>query len=136
MWRSIYLRRLLLFSMILVAIPVITLGYLSYLKTKNMMTTRVIEANMQTLEQTQLKTEQLLQTIDYSLIQFINTSRIGESVRKPVSIKEYSVINEIREGLYRLQTYEKGIENARLVSMDGRWTLDNSGYSNSWQMKI
>ncbi len=132
MWRSIYLRRLLLFSVILVAIPVITLGYLSYLKTKEMMTSRVIEANMQTLEQTQLKAEQLLQTIDYSLIQFINSSRIGESVRKPVSIEEYSVINEIREGLYRLQTYEKGIENARLVSLDGRWVLDNSGYSASF----
>ncbi|WP_413375463.1 helix-turn-helix domain-containing protein [Paenibacillus taichungensis] len=87
---------------------------------------------MQTLEQTQLKTEQLLQTIDYSLIQYINTSRISESVRKPVRVKDYPGINELREGLYKLQTYEKGIENVRLVSLEGRWVLDNSGYSSSF----
>ncbi|QYR20888.1 hypothetical protein KZ483_24555 [Paenibacillus sp. sptzw28] len=81
MLKSRYLRRLIAFSMILVTIPVVSLGSLSYFKSRGIIQEKVNEGNAQVLIQTQLNVEQLLQTIDNSMIQFINSSLLNQSIQ-------------------------------------------------------
>jgi AraC-like DNA-binding protein len=131
MLKSKYLRRLIAFSMILVTIPVISLGCLSYFKAGGIIQEKVNQANMQLLVQTQLKVEQLLQTIDSSIIQFINSPLLNESIRIKLTAKDFQKINDLSEGLHKLQTYDAGIQDIRLVSFAERWFIDNSGFTDS-----
>lgn len=129
MFRSKYLRKLILFSMVLVTIPVISLGGLSYWKAKSITEEKVNQGNMQVLAQTQLKIEQVLQMIDGSLTQFINTPLVNQAVKSNLATRDFQRIGELTEGLYKLQTYDLGIQNIWMVSLDQRWMLDNSGFS-------
>lgn len=79
------------------------------------------------LMQTQLQVEQLLQMIDSNAIQFINRPIITESIRTQFTARDYKKVNELSEGLYKLQTYDTGIQNVSIVSFHERWLLDNSG---------
>jgi two-component system response regulator YesN len=126
--KSKYLRRLFLFSILLMTIPVISLGALSYDKAKGIIEDKVQQGNRQVLLQTELQVEQLLQTIDSSFIQFINRPIVNESIDRSFEPKDFQVINELAEGLYKLQSYESGIQNVRLFSLAERWYLDNSGF--------
>lgn len=131
MLKSKYLRRLILFSMILVTVPVVSLGCLSYFKAKGLIQEKVRQGNMQVLVQTQLKVEQLLQTIDNSIIQFINSPLLNQSIRLNLTAKDFQKINDLTEGLHKLQTYDAGIQDIRLASFAARWYLDNNGFIES-----
>ncbi|NHN28934.1 helix-turn-helix domain-containing protein [Paenibacillus agricola] len=131
MLKSKYLRRIIIYSMILVTIPVLSLGILSYFKAKGIIQEKVNMGNMQVLTQTELKVEQVLQTIDNAIIQFINTPIVGESIRMSFEPKDFLMVQQLSGGLYKLQTYDLGISNVWMSSFIHKWYLDNSGFSHS-----
>jgi AraC-like DNA-binding protein len=126
--KSKYLRRLILYSVILVTIPVISLGCLSYFKAKGIIQEKVNQGNMQVLVQTQLKVEQLLQTIDRSIAQFISSPIINQTIRSNLAEKDFQKITELTQTLSKLQSYDAGIQDIQLISLDTGWYLDNNGY--------
>jgi two-component system response regulator YesN len=128
MFKSKYLRRIIIFSMILVTIPVVSLGSLSYFKARGIIQEKVNQGNMQVLVQTQLKVEQILQTMDNAIVQFANTQTVNESLGRSFEGKDYLKVNELSEALNKLQTYDLGISNVFLSSFIQRWSLDNSGF--------
>ncbi|MEK4850715.1 helix-turn-helix domain-containing protein [Paenibacillus sp. FSL H7-0756] len=129
MRHSKYLRKLLLFSMVLVTLPVIFLGMLSYGKARAIIQDKVIQGNIQVMAQTELKVEQLLQIINSSMIQFISSTNLTQALRTELVPMDYPLINDMAQGLRRLQSYEMGIRDVRLTSLRGNWILDNSGYT-------
>lgn len=131
MFRSTYLKRLFLFGMILVTIPVISLGSLSYYKAKGIIEDKMVEANMQVLSQTQSKIEQNLQLIDNSINQFINTPLVNQALRTSFRAKDYRNVYDLSEGLYKLQAYELGLQNVQLISFQQGWSIDNSSFTAS-----
>lgn len=131
MWRSKYLRNLLFFSLILVTIPVISLGSLSYIKARGIIQEKVVQGNIQMMAQTQMQVEQLLQTIEGSMIQFSNNTGFSQTIRSVIGPTDYPVVYSLIEGLNKLQSYETGIQDVRLTSFDGNWMIDNRGYSGS-----
>ncbi|WP_284640065.1 helix-turn-helix domain-containing protein [Paenibacillus silviterrae] len=131
MWKSKYLQRLILFSMILVTVPVVSLGLLSYFKARGIIESKVIQGQMQLLLQTQLKVEQLLGTIDNSMIQFINSPLVTQNIYTPMGPKDFQKIRDLTEGLHKLQSYDAGILNIQLASLEGKWLLDNHAYLES-----
>ncbi|MEI7027256.1 helix-turn-helix domain-containing protein [Paenibacillus sp. y28] len=129
MWKSKYLRKLMIFSMILVTLPVFSLGFLSYYKANHIIQDKVIQGNMQVLEQTQLKVEQLLQSIDASMMQFMNTSLITLTIGSDLDYRDFAKIYEVAEGVHKLQSYDLGIEEVQLVSFAGQWYFNRTGYN-------
>lgn len=129
MRHSKYLRKLLLFSMVLVTLPVIFLGMLSYGKARAIIQDKVIQGNIQVMAQTELKVEQLLQIINSSMIQFISSTNLTQALRTELVPMDYPLINDMAQGLRGLQSYEMGIRDVRLTSLRGNWILDNSGYT-------
>ncbi|CQR55924.1 hypothetical protein [Paenibacillus riograndensis] len=114
-FKSAFLARLMLFSILLGTIPVIVLGSLSYLKTGSIVQEKVNEGSMQTMTQTQLKVEQILQMIDNSIIQFINSPLVKESIHMNLSTMDYMGIADLTESLHCLQTYDLGIQEVELL---------------------
>jgi two-component system response regulator YesN len=131
MLNSRYLRRLIVFSMILVTIPVVLLGSLSYFKARGTIQEKVNQGNEQVLVQTQLNVEQLLQTVDSSVNQFINSPLMNQTIHLSLTERDFQKINDLKEGLYKLQSYDAGIENVRLASFAGHWFMDNNGFIGS-----
>jgi two-component system response regulator YesN len=131
MYKSKYLRRIILFSMILVTIPVVSLGILSYFKAKGIVQEKVNEGNMQVLTQTELKVEQILQTIDNAIVQFSNSKLVSESITRGFEARDFMLVTDLANGLYKLQSYDLGISNVQLASFAHKWTLDNSGFTQS-----
>ncbi|MGM0883773.1 MAG: helix-turn-helix domain-containing protein [Bacillota bacterium] len=128
MRKSKYFRRLIAFSMLLVTIPVVLLGSLSYYKSRGIIQEKVNEGNSQVLLQTQLNVEQVLQTIDTSLIQFMNSPLLNQSIHAGLTAKNFRQINDLNEALHKLQTYDAGVQDVRLASFAAGWYMDNNGF--------
>jgi hypothetical protein len=62
------LKRLFLFSFMLSILPVILLGAFSYMKSPDMIQSKVTESNVQLLQQIQMLVEQELKTVDNMVI--------------------------------------------------------------------
>jgi two-component system response regulator YesN len=114
--------------MILVTIPVLSLGSLSYFKAKGIIQEKVNQGNMQVLIQTELKVEQVLQTIDNAIVQFSNSKMVNEAINRSFEAKDFMLVNDLSGGLYKLQSYDLGISNVWMASFSNKWYLDNSGF--------
>ena len=124
---SSYLTRLLLYSIIIGSIPVLIIGSLSYNIASNNIQEKVEQSNMQILAQTKSRVEQLLTTIDYNVIQFLNSYIFRYSLGIPFSSNNYSIFNEINSNLQNLQVYELGINNILYVNYDQEWFISDRG---------
>lgn len=119
----------MMFGLLLGTVPLVLLGILSTLKANGIIEQKVNEGTMQTLTQTQLKVEQIIQMIDNSITQFSNTTVINQSFHRDLGVMDYLAIEQMKEGLYRLQTYDLGISDVYLVNQQHGWLISNNGFS-------
>ncbi|WP_240415844.1 helix-turn-helix domain-containing protein [Paenibacillus periandrae] len=117
-----FLLRLLGFSFILAAIPVISIGLISYYIASGDIEEKVKEGNMQVLLQTQMRVEQVLKTLEFTSLQYLNSPLVMESMNKDLSIDDFSEIRDLSKGLYNLQTFT-GIREAYLVNLQKDWLV-------------
>jgi two-component system response regulator YesN len=120
-----FLLRLLGFSFILAAIPVISIGLISYYIASGDIEEKVKEGNMQVLLQTQMRVEQVLKTLEFTSLQYLNSPLVMESMNKELSVDDFSEIRDLSKGLYNLQTFT-GIREAYLVNLQKDWLVSFS----------
>ncbi|MDR6552143.1 hypothetical protein [Paenibacillus qinlingensis] len=121
-----FLLRLFLFSMLLGTLPVLVLGVLSYQKSSEIVQDKVAKGNMLNLEQTQQRVEQILKTADKSAVQFISSSLVGSAMNMPLTPDQFETVNGLLLGLHQLQSFELGIYDVLLVSLNAGWAINNS----------
>jgi two-component system response regulator YesN len=121
-----FLLRLFLFCMLIGTLPTLILGVFSYQKSSEIIEDKVAKGNMLNLEQTQLSVEQLLKTVEFSAIQFTNSSLVISSMDKELSPNQFQTVNSLIEGLHNLQSFEFRINDILLVSLNRGWVIDNS----------
>lgn len=121
-----FLTRLFLFNMLLGTLPVIVLGVLSYYKSSEIIQDKVTKANRLNLEQTQQSVEQLLKMADLSAVQFMNSSLVSSALNMPLTANQFETVNDLLQGLHKLQSFELGINDIWLVSFNNGWVIDNS----------
>lgn len=124
---SKYLIRLVLFNLLLSTIPVILMGAFSYFKLYGIIQDKVTQGDMQVLFQDQMRVEQVLKVADNTAIQFINSSLVTNALNLEFSLYEYKTIEQLTQGLHRLQTFELGISDIELLSFDKNWIINNAG---------
>ncbi|MDF2921428.1 MAG: transcriptional regulator, AraC family [Paenibacillaceae bacterium] len=121
-----YFTRLLMFSLLIGSIPVIVVGMISYYQASTIVQDKVNRSSMSTLQQTQLRVEQILKTIDHSVTQYISSPLVVNAMSLPYSGGHYQVYNEMYQSMVRSQTFELTIHNMTVVNLNGRWGVDNS----------
>ena len=84
-----YLLRLLCFTMILGALPVIVIGSVSYTIASRDIEQKVRESNLQILHQTQMRVEQVLRSLQLSSIQYVNSPLVLRAMKKPLDSSEF-----------------------------------------------
>ncbi|UKS29997.1 AraC family transcriptional regulator [Paenibacillus sp. HWE-109] len=121
-----FLFRLFLFSMLLGTLPVLVLGVLSYQKSSEIIQDKVAKGNMLNLEQTQQRVEQILKTADKSAVQFISASLVSSAMNMQLTPDQFETVNGLLQGLHQLQSFDLGIYDVLLVSLNQGWAINNS----------
>lgn len=129
LFASKYLVRLVLYCVILSTIPVMLLGALSYYKARDVIQTKVNEGNRQLLLQTELQVEQLLQAVESAMNQYITTPLVSSSMSTRLTADDFMQVRELSEGLYKMQSYDLGIDDVYLINLEDRWLISNRGYA-------
>jgi two-component system, response regulator YesN len=122
-----FLMRLLMFSFILGAIPVISIGSISYYMASEDIENNVQNSNAQVLLQTQMRVEQVLKTLELSVIQYVNSPSVSESLSDDLTTNDFGKIRDLSLGLYNLQTFV-GVGQAYLIHPQNNWFIGFSQY--------
>jgi two-component system, response regulator YesN len=122
-----FLMRLLIFSFILGAIPVISIGSISYYMASKDIENNVKQSNAQVLLQTQMRVEQVLKTLELSVIQYVNSPSVSESMSDDLTTNDFGKIRDLSLGLYNLQTFV-GVGQAYLIHPQNDWFIGFSQY--------
>ncbi|WP_168735588.1 helix-turn-helix domain-containing protein [Cohnella fermenti] len=121
-----YFTRLLIFSLLLGTIPVALVGMISYFKSSSIVQDKVNQSSMEALQQTQLRVEQMLKTIDHSVTQLISSPIVVSAMELPYSADYYRTYNELYQSMIRSQTFELTVSNMTVVNLIGGWGVDNN----------
>ncbi|AZS15271.1 helix-turn-helix domain-containing protein [Paenibacillus lutimineralis] len=121
-----YYTRLLMYSLLIGSIPVIIVGIISYYKASSIVQDKVNQSSMATLQQTQLRVEQTLKTIDHSITQYISSPLVVNAMSLPYSAEHYQVYSEMYQNMVRSQTFELTINNMTVLNLKGQWGVDNN----------
>ncbi|MBB6022018.1 AraC-like DNA-binding protein/sensor histidine kinase YesM [Paenibacillus sp. JGP012] len=117
-----YLLRLLCFTMILGALPVIVIGSVSYTIASRDIEQKVRESNLQILHQTQMRVEQVLRSLQLSSIQYVNSPLVLRAMKQPLDSSEFQEIRDLTSGFNNLQAVTS-IDQAYLVNLDEDWVV-------------
>lgn len=128
---SKYFYRLLLFCFCLSMLPVICLGLFSVYKASGTIQVKVNEANINVINQTRMRVEQLLKAVDYVSTQAIETSLLKNAVNTPLTEQNFKDINDLVNALLHIQTYELRVSDVELHSFKHQWAIVGGGFQQS-----
>ncbi|WP_246079022.1 helix-turn-helix domain-containing protein [Paenibacillus piri] len=123
-----YLTKLLLFSLCLSTVPVLLLGAIFYNRATESIQSKVNEGNVHILMLTRLRVEQVLQTVDRSLERFAESSSVVESLDTYITPSKFQLFNELTQSMYRMQTFDVGVQDVHLINLQKGWIINNSGF--------
>lgn len=119
---SKFLLRLLTFTILLGAVPVMFIGLISYTIASKDIEDKVKDGNMQILQQTQLRVEQVVKALELSAIQFANSPMVVNSYNERLTSEEFTEIKDLSKGLYNLQT-ATNVREAYLINPEQDWLI-------------
>ncbi|WP_438444637.1 helix-turn-helix domain-containing protein [Gorillibacterium sp. sgz5001074] len=127
MRRSSYLLKLVILTLMVGTFPVLILGWYSYHYSSQSVLKQMEEGNAQVLRQSQLRVEQTLKMIDYSTSQVLSVPAVSKAIPLRLGTGETAVIQELYNILASIQTYELGIKDVYLFSLQQDWLITNGG---------
>lgn len=125
--RSKYLKKIIYFSLIVGTLPVMILGLFSYLKSSNAIQTKVNEANLQGLLQSESRTEEVLKYINNYYIIMANSSSIYNYLDKDLDPSDYQNIHDFQLSLSGIRGAGSSVRNAYLINLKKDWVLGTDG---------
>ncbi|NOU80795.1 helix-turn-helix domain-containing protein [Paenibacillus sp. LMG 31459] len=124
---SSYLLKLIILTLVIGAFPVLILGWYSYHYSSQSVLQQVEERNSQVLRQSQLRVEQTLKMIDFSTTQLLGLPTVTNAIATKLGIQDMEMIHELYKNLSSIQTFELGIKDVYLFSLEQDWLITNSG---------
>ncbi|MCU6792752.1 AraC family transcriptional regulator [Paenibacillus sp. WQ 127069] len=125
--RTKILGKLRLFIFILVTLPVLVVSIASYYRSSDEIEKRVVEANVNVMQQKQIRMEQTLRLIDNMVVPFIKSSTYGTAMEQELASFDFQVYDQLFEGIHNLQRYQLPVANVYVINLDKKWAVDNRG---------
>ncbi|MFX3631614.1 MAG: helix-turn-helix domain-containing protein [Candidatus Pristimantibacillus sp.] len=119
--------KMLLFGCTISIIPLVALGFFSYMKSSNSIQKHVNESSIQIMNQLNGNMEQVLRTIDYTLNYVINTNQLQEALYRPITFKDFQLYNQLKEELSLLQSPDTRVTDVILANSASDWVINNRG---------
>ncbi len=118
---------MILFGFAISIVPILTLGFFSYMKSSNMIQTHVNQSNIQIMNQLNGNVEQVLRTIEYTLNYIVNTKQVQDALFRPLTYTDFQLYNQLKEELNLLQSPETGVTDVILANASSNWVINNRG---------
>ncbi|XEC93578.1 helix-turn-helix domain-containing protein [Paenibacillus tarimensis] len=123
---SIY-TKMVLFGCAVSIIPLLALGFFSYMKSSGAIQSHVEQSNIQYLNQMNSNMEQVLRTVDYTLNYVINTNVVQEALYQKLSYNDFQLYNTLKLELSLLQSPETKVTDVILANPATGWLINNRG---------
>lgn len=121
-----YFLKVTSFVLLLSTIPVLLLGMAAYWKSANVIQEQVVQSNMQVLLQTQMRIEKELKLIDQMANNLIISSVVNLTLRQQISEQDFMAVHQIQQSLNLFNSYELGIRDVSLYSLEKDWVIGAS----------
>lgn len=118
-----YFVKVVSFVLLLSTIPVLLLGVAAYWKSSNMVQEQVVQSNMQVLLQTHMRVEKELKLIDQMSTNLVVSNLVNRMLRQQLDEQDFIVVNQIQQSLNLFNSYELGIRDAVLYSLETGWLI-------------
>ncbi|GGG16428.1 helix-turn-helix domain-containing protein [Paenibacillus abyssi] len=123
---SIY-ARMVLFGCAISIIPLLALGFFSFMKSSNAVQKQVNEGNIQIMNQMNSNIEQVLRTVDYTMNYVINTKQLQAVLYRPLTFYDFQLYNELKTELSLLQSPDTQVTDVILANAASDWLINNRG---------
>ncbi|MEK3913321.1 helix-turn-helix domain-containing protein [Paenibacillus sp. FSL H7-0331] len=120
--------KLMTFTTLISTIPLLFLGIYSFFQSTSTVQTKVNEANVFILQQSQSRVEQILKVIEQVSGRFAETPLVVNSVSRRMEIEDFQDVDLLVKGLLSVQTYELGVKDIELHSLQNGWYIKDSGF--------
>ncbi|MCC3355452.1 helix-turn-helix domain-containing protein [Bacillus sp. REN16] len=122
-----FFHRMILFVSILAIIPVIIVGIFSFIRSTSAVENYVAKEKEHSVYQIQTNVEQVIKSVDQSLTQLASSSKIIESLREPLTTRQFQLYNQLRDDLSHQQTFDTRLTDVALISVQNNWLVNNYG---------
>lgn len=124
--KRLYVNLLLIIS-IIATLPVIIVGLFSYLKSSDIIESNIAEEKLKSVYQIQENVEQVLQTVDFSVTNFITSYQFVRTLDEPLTAYQFQLYNQIKKEISLLQRFDGGVDDILLASYGQEWRINNNG---------
>lgn len=125
---SKYWYRLFLMMVILGSLPVLVIGIFSYTLAAGDVEQKVQDGNAQLLNETQLRVDQVLKTLQLSAVQYVNSPFVTETMKQPLVSGDFEKIRNLTAGFNNLQTITS-LHQMRLINFEHNWVVSGTSFS-------
>ncbi|MFM9278668.1 helix-turn-helix domain-containing protein [Paenibacillus jiagnxiensis] len=125
-----YLVRLFVFTLLLVAVPVVSTGTISYFIAKQDIEKKVNESNEQILLQNKTRIEQIFKNVEMGAVQYINSPLASTLYDRALTADDFQSITSLSKGLYNLHSIA-GVTDTFLINLEHDWMISELGFTPS-----
>lgn len=119
--------KLVIFGCTISIIPLIVLGIFSYTKSSSSIQNHVNENSIHTMNQMNTNVEQILRTVDRTMMYIINSNAVQEMIYRPFTYKQFQIYNQLNRELSFLQSPDTNVSGVILASYETGWLMNNLG---------
>ncbi|WP_199621119.1 AraC family transcriptional regulator [Paenibacillus alkalitolerans] len=119
--------KMIIFGCAISIIPLLALGFFSYMKSSTSIQNHVNESNVQIMRQMNGNMEQVLRTVDYTLNYVISTNQLQEALYRPLTYYDFQLYNKLKEELSLLQSPDTKVTDVILANAVSGWVVNNRG---------
>lgn len=128
MGKSSFLTKMTIFSCILCILPVMFIGFSSYMNASREIQKQVNLGQHQILSQMNSNVEQTLQTVKHALNQLAESSAMSRVFNNSLTEQDFVMYQDLRKEMINTQNYYTNLEDVVIVNLKENWMMKNSGF--------
>ncbi|MGF7034317.1 AraC-like DNA-binding protein [Paenibacillus mucilaginosus] len=119
--------KMILFGCLLSILPVLALGFFSYLKSAESIQSQVNLGNIQIMKQTNGNVEQVLKRLDQNLTNLSNSTLMQDALYSHLDYYNFQIYNNLRREMSLMQSIDTQVTDIVLMNAANGWVINNSG---------
>lgn len=122
-----FLSRLTLFTFVISTLPVLFIGFFSFLTSSREIQKNVNKSKMELILQINSNVEHKLTTVNQTLNQVVNSSVLKKALNNPLNVNDFILYNDLRNEIRNMQSFDTKLEDVILLNQRENWMIKNSG---------
>ncbi|WP_025678888.1 helix-turn-helix domain-containing protein [Paenibacillus massiliensis] len=121
-----FMLKIATFSLLLGAVPTIVIGIFLYYAAARDMEEKVNQSNVHLLNQTQMRVEQLLRSMENAALQFEKSTQFNTVMKQQLTSKDFVEVRKLMLEMFNLQS-QAVLNQVQLINLEHEWKVDLYG---------